>query len=115
MRVCVYVSVCISVCLYVRGLNGDVRLHSGRSGSVEMEMYRGADCQRSLLTAEKNQLRLRCLSLNDHWLCTLQHAHMYILQTALPSVFPSFVFLFVSFLSLPFFLFHKLLVSYIIA
>lgn len=30
------------MCVYVRGLNGDVRLDSDRSGSVEVEMYRAA-------------------------------------------------------------------------
>lgn len=30
----------------VVGLNGDVRLNSDESGSVEVEMYRGTGCQR---------------------------------------------------------------------
>lgn len=37
----------IVVCVSVRGLNRDVRLHSGRSSSVEVEMYRRAGCQKS--------------------------------------------------------------------
>lgn len=41
MLLCICVCVC-RVCVFVcvRGLNGDVRLYLGKSGSVEMEMYR---------------------------------------------------------------------------
>lgn len=63
MCVCACVRACMFVC--VRGPNGDVRLHSGRSGSVEVEIYRGSGFQRSWLTTERNQ---HCTSRNDHWI-----------------------------------------------
>lgn len=36
--------------MYVRGLNGDVRLHSG---SAKVEMYRGQQAARGALTPQK--------------------------------------------------------------
>lgn len=86
MRVCVYIY--LSVYVYVcEWLNGDVRLHSGRSGSVEVEMYRGAGLPEKAAhhreESVKTALYVMKQSLDIH---NPQHADMYAKQMALLSL-----------------------------
>lgn len=65
--------------MYVSGLNGDVRLHSGRFGSVGMEMYKGQASRETILPLKGIDADcLVCLEMLTK--CRPLYAHLHLLR-----------------------------------